>query len=219
MKRTITPTTTRHAPNDAGRSGSHHPTGIPTMAAGIVVSPALQGSRTWPSIWQRIDAKGRSTYSFIVPALVTPTPPTPPPAHRPSAPGGDGPTAGDVHDAPTQSRPNVPTTNAVANVTTCNEHGGCLSGQAAAKASTLRRHYYPEGSWGWVVLLVGTLQAILNHGVQLSGPLYLLPAGERFHQPAVNSCARVPFGRIPNRYTLGEMRILTCVTHHQAVAV
>uniref|UniRef100_A0A182X5A5 Uncharacterized protein n=1 Tax=Anopheles quadriannulatus TaxID=34691 RepID=A0A182X5A5_ANOQN len=77
----------------------------------------------------------------------------------------------------------------IANVT-CNEHG-CLSGQAAAKASTLRRHYYPEGSWGWVVLAVGTLQAILNHGVQLSGPLYLLPAGERFHQPAVNSCVYI----------------------------
>uniref|UniRef100_A0A182N0Z8 Uncharacterized protein n=1 Tax=Anopheles dirus TaxID=7168 RepID=A0A182N0Z8_9DIPT len=169
------------------------------MAAGIV---ALQGSKTWPSIWQRIDAKGRSTYSFIVPALVTPTPPTPTPAHRATAAaaaGGDGPTT-DGRDAPNGGAATAsvaiaatitvpPTTNAASNVT-CNEHGGCLSGQAAAKASTLRRHYYPEGSWGWVVLLVGTLQAILNHGVQLSGPLYLLPAGERFHQPAVNSCGK-----------------------------
>ncbi|XP_050099767.1 uncharacterized protein LOC126579992 [Anopheles aquasalis] len=69
----------------------------------------------------------------------------------------------------------------------CSEHR-CISGQAAAKVSTLRRHYYPEGSWGWIVLAVATVQAILNHGVQLAGPLYLLPAGQRFHQPAVNSC-------------------------------
>uniref|UniRef100_A0A182FK04 Uncharacterized protein n=1 Tax=Anopheles albimanus TaxID=7167 RepID=A0A182FK04_ANOAL len=71
----------------------------------------------------------------------------------------------------------------------CSEHR-CISGQAAAKVSTLRRHYYPEGSWGWIVLAVATIQAILNHGVQLAGPLYLLPAGQRFNQPAVNSCGK-----------------------------
>ncbi|KFB52150.1 hypothetical protein ZHAS_00020476 [Anopheles sinensis] len=83
----------------------------------------------------------------------------------------------------------------------CDEHR-CISGQAAAKASTLRRHYYPEGAWGWLVLAVGTLQAILNHGVQLSGPLYLLPAGERFHQPAVNSCGKCR--NIPNSFLSEE---------------
>ncbi|XP_053699283.1 uncharacterized protein LOC128746260 [Sabethes cyaneus] len=72
----------------------------------------------------------------------------------------------------------------------CGEHR-CISGQAALKASTLRRHYYPEGDWGWVVVLVGVLSTILNHGVQLAGPLYLLPAGERFKQSAVNSAALV----------------------------
>ncbi|EDS26309.1 conserved hypothetical protein [Culex quinquefasciatus] len=68
----------------------------------------------------------------------------------------------------------------------CGDHR-CISGQAALKASTLRRHYYPEGDWGWVIVLVGMLNMILNHGVQISGPLYLLPAGERFRQSAVNS--------------------------------
>lgn len=29
---------------------------------------------------------------------------------------------------------------------------------------TLKQHYYPEGSWGWVVLLVGLLVQILSHG-------------------------------------------------------
>uniref|UniRef100_A0AAG5DL85 Uncharacterized protein n=1 Tax=Anopheles atroparvus TaxID=41427 RepID=A0AAG5DL85_ANOAO len=85
------------------------------------------------------------------------------------------------------NNPNNNIIHAASTGSPCDEHR-CISGQAAAKASTLRRHYYPEGAWGWLVLAVGTLQAILNHGVQLSGPLYLLPAGERFHQPAVNSC-------------------------------
>nr|XP_029717264.1 uncharacterized protein LOC109421688 [Aedes albopictus] len=68
----------------------------------------------------------------------------------------------------------------------CDDHR-CITGQAALKASTLRRHYYPEGDWGWVIVFVGMLSIILNHGVQISGPLYLLPAGERFQQSAVNS--------------------------------
>jgi len=29
---------------------------------------------------------------------------------------------------------------------------------------TLKQHYYPEGGWGWVVLLVGLLVQILSHG-------------------------------------------------------
>ncbi|EAT42726.1 AAEL005784-PA [Aedes aegypti] len=72
----------------------------------------------------------------------------------------------------------------------CDDHR-CITGQAALKASTLRRHYYPEGDWGWVIVFVGMLSIILNHGVQISGPLYLLPAGERFKQSAVNSTVQV----------------------------
>lgn len=61
----------------------------------------------------------------------------------------------------------------------CNTHG-YLSGLAALKAETLFRHYYPEGSWGWVIVTVAVLIAILNHGIQLTSPLYLLPAAKRF---------------------------------------
>ncbi|XP_055587450.1 uncharacterized protein LOC129739923 [Uranotaenia lowii] len=71
----------------------------------------------------------------------------------------------------------------------CDGHR-CISGQAALKVSTLWRHYYPEGDWGWIILLVGVLSTILNHGVQIAGPMYLLPAGERFKQSAVNSTGR-----------------------------
>ncbi|XP_031827307.2 uncharacterized protein LOC116424707 isoform X2 [Nomia melanderi] len=30
---------------------------------------------------------------------------------------------------------------------------------------TLRQHYYPEGGWGWVVLVVGVMVQVLSHGI------------------------------------------------------
>ncbi|KAK9692851.1 hypothetical protein QE152_g34869 [Popillia japonica] len=39
--------------------------------------------------------------------------------------------------------------------TTCNEHADCLLPEIpldARKVTTLRRHYYTEGGWGWLVL-------------------------------------------------------------------
>lgn len=48
------------------------------------------------------------------------------------------------------------------------------------KADTLFRHYYPEGSWGWIIVCVAILIALLNHGLQLSSTLFLIPAGRRF---------------------------------------
>uniref|UniRef100_A0A2S2Q1S5 Monocarboxylate transporter n=1 Tax=Sipha flava TaxID=143950 RepID=A0A2S2Q1S5_9HEMI len=32
----------------------------------------------------------------------------------------------------------------------------------------LRRHYYPEAGWGWVVVVCACLVHVLNHGLQLS---------------------------------------------------
>lgn len=34
----------------------------------------------------------------------------------------------------------------------------------------LWRHYYPEGGWGWVIALVGTMAHVLSSGFQLSAP-------------------------------------------------
>ncbi|RLU25516.1 hypothetical protein DMN91_001672 [Ooceraea biroi] len=38
---------------------------------------------------------------------------------------------------------------------------------------TLKQHYYPEGGWGWVVLLVGLLVQILSHGAHGSVGVFL----------------------------------------------
>ncbi|XP_043678676.1 monocarboxylate transporter 2-like isoform X3 [Vespula pensylvanica] len=47
------------------------------------------------------------------------------------------------------------------------------------------RHYYPEGGWGWVVTVVGTLVHLLGPGLQLSVPATLaIPATVKFyHHP------------------------------------
>lgn len=48
------------------------------------------------------------------------------------------------------------------------------------KAATLRRHYYPEGGWGWVVVGAAVLTGILGTGLQFASPFFLIPAGKRF---------------------------------------
>lgn len=45
---------------------------------------------------------------------------------------------------------------------------------------TLRQHYYPEGGWGWVVLLVGLLVQILSHGTQGAVGVFLQQVEVKF---------------------------------------
>lgn len=39
---------------------------------------------------------------------------------------------------------------------------------AANVGRLLRRHYYPEAGWGWVVVVCACMVHLLNHGTQLS---------------------------------------------------
>ncbi|KAH0819400.1 hypothetical protein GEV33_003391 [Tenebrio molitor] len=56
----------------------------------------------------------------------------------------------------------------------------------ARKTTTLRRHYYLEGGWGWVVVVCSVLVHVLNHGVQLSCSQLILPGSEKFKVEAVH---------------------------------
>lgn len=58
---------------------------------------------------------------------------------------------------------------------------GYLSGRGAQKLDTIFRHYYPESGFGWIVLLVAVIVAIIVHGFQLSAIIFLLPTIQRFH--------------------------------------
>ncbi|KFB52152.1 AGAP000795-PC-like protein [Anopheles sinensis] len=58
----------------------------------------------------------------------------------------------------------------------CKKNGGIPPSptfqQLMAARRLLCRRYYPEGGWGWVVIIVGILVHTMTHGLQLSyGPL------------------------------------------------
>lgn len=57
----------------------------------------------------------------------------------------------------------------------------------ARKAATLYRHYYPEGGWGWVVLVCSVLVHVLTLGLQLSCSQLVVPANRKFQQTPVNT--------------------------------
>ena len=52
------------------------------------------------------------------------------------------------------------------------------------KAATIRQHYYPEGGWGYVVLLSAFLVNILAHGLQLSFGVLLVAIQRRWPSQA-----------------------------------
>lgn len=51
---------------------------------------------------------------------------------------------------------------------------------ATSTQSTIKQHYYPEGGWGFVIVAVSTLVAVLNHGLHMSSGVILLGMMTRF---------------------------------------
>ena len=69
-----------------------------------------------------------------------------------------------------------------------------ISGEAIVSARTVRKrriagifqHYYPEGGWGWVILLCGFLVQVLALGLQQSLAILIFPLSGRRYQVADN---------------------------------
>ena len=69
-----------------------------------------------------------------------------------------------------------------------------ISGEAIVSARTVRKrriagifqHYYPEGGWGWVILLCGFLVQVLAVGLQQSLAILIFPLSSRRYQVADN---------------------------------
>ena len=56
----------------------------------------------------------------------------------------------------------------------------------------LWRHYYPEGGWGWIITVVGTLVHLIGSGLQLSAPASLtFPASIKFHHPPLHTSGKL----------------------------
>lgn len=57
----------------------------------------------------------------------------------------------------------------------------------ARKKITLNKHYYPEGGWGYVIIIITILVHLISHGLQLASGLLMSPAMTRFEQTFENS--------------------------------
>ena len=53
--------------------------------------------------------------------------------------------------------------------------------QLIAARRLICRRYYPEGSFGWIVLFVAFIVNTLTHGLQFSAYFFLTPASKRFN--------------------------------------
>lgn len=68
----------------------------------------------------------------------------------------------------------------------------CRPMSDARKEATLRRHYYPEGGWGYVIVTCSALVHFLGIGLQLAAPgSWHLTAELKFHQPALHSAGKI----------------------------
>ncbi|CAL4065091.1 unnamed protein product, partial [Meganyctiphanes norvegica] len=50
--------------------------------------------------------------------------------------------------------------------------------------TTIMQHYYPEGGWGWVIVIIATAVQLLNHGLHTSyGAMFGIVAAKFIQQP------------------------------------
>ncbi|CAL7945904.1 unnamed protein product [Xylocopa violacea] len=57
----------------------------------------------------------------------------------------------------------------------------------ARKRITLKRHYYPEGGWGHVIVLVAILVQVICHGLQLGSGVSLSSTAEQFESDVAHA--------------------------------
>lgn len=68
---------------------------------------------------------------------------------------------------------------------------GGRPGMDQRKEATLRRHYYPEGGWGYVIVTCSALVHFLGIGLQLATPgTWHVSAELKFHHPALHSAGQ-----------------------------
>lgn len=105
-------------------------------------STAMMRSRSWPML-------------FTVPEEET------------VASGGCGPPVAAVVDATTVGQPQTPD-NVPGGTVLRQQQQQHVMAPSANLGRLLRRHYYPEAGWGWVVVTCACMVHVLNHGLQLS---------------------------------------------------
>lgn len=61
------------------------------------------------------------------------------------------------------------------------------------KKETIGRHYYPEGGWGWVVLLMALLVHIASHGLHQAAGVLLVHTLKTFPESSLISASKSRF--------------------------
>lgn len=56
---------------------------------------------------------------------------------------------------------------------------------------TLKQHYYPEGGWGWFIVLIAVVVQTLNHGVQIAAGALLPLILKRFPTATYKSAGKI----------------------------
>lgn len=51
---------------------------------------------------------------------------------------------------------------------------------------TLRQHYYPEGGWGWVLVVVGFLVQTISHGLHMSLGVFAIEVAREYNQEFIH---------------------------------
>ncbi|XP_055525949.1 monocarboxylate transporter 12-like isoform X2 [Wyeomyia smithii] len=46
--------------------------------------------------------------------------------------------------------------------------------------STIKQHYYPEGGWGWIIVVVAIMVHVLTHGLHTAVGVIIIATGRRF---------------------------------------
>lgn len=47
---------------------------------------------------------------------------------------------------------------------------------------TLRQHYYPEGGWGWIIVVVAFIVQCISHGLHLSLGIFIIQVVKEFRE-------------------------------------
>lgn len=55
------------------------------------------------------------------------------------------------------------------------------SNTSTTTSSTIRQHYYTEGGWGWIIVVVSVMVQTLTHGLHTSCGIFIIEAAKRYN--------------------------------------
>ena len=88
-----------------------------------------------------------------------------------------------------------------------------------AKQATIRQHYYPEGGWGYVVVVVGFLAQLMTHGLQMSFGVLLLVLLHRWDSPSAQPFSHLAAAQLQQQQQQLSVEGVEAAASRVAVAI